>query len=338
MQTKLNKSPIHERTGLIYGGFWVRLCAKMVDWIICSILIAVLPLPMSDNSNVIIVSSQFNPYMSFIKWCIPALYTTIFLANYQATPGKMAFSLQVIPSNQSKLTYGTALARFFTEMISAFLLFIGYLLAIFDIKKRTLHDRICQTYVVQTRQVVFPNVHSVNVTPEKETYDTYPPGLSKNIYDSNIYGLHTVLFSLLILESLFSTAYCLLSDPLFRMVTWILNCVISVFLMIAIFRQHYPHFSFAIGRLTWGICIYYFVLPPIIYFLIFLIKIEQFLQELPLVTNDPVMFVMQLILAITRFVFVFSWPQMLISIIFIPCSLILGLYGIILISISKSEK
>jgi uncharacterized RDD family membrane protein YckC len=334
-QTSPSHPTFHEKPGMIYGGFWIRFCAKMLDWIICSILIAVLPLSNLENSDVIIVSNHSNLFsFMMIQWLIPALYTTIFLVNYQATPGKMAFSLKVIPANQKDLNYGIALARFFCEMLSAFFLFIGYILAIFDIKKRTLHDRICKTYVVQTTQVVYhDSTHLDHSEAVVNHFHTEP-----HIQYNNIYGIHTLLFCIMILESLFSAAYCFMEDPLFRMVTWILNCLIGLFLMIALFKQRYPNFSSSIRKATWIICLYYCVITPIIYFVIFLIGIEHFLHNMPLVMDDPIIFMMQFILSITNFFVLFSWPQLLISVIFIPCTLVLGVWGIILVSAQKSSS
>jgi uncharacterized RDD family membrane protein YckC len=327
----ISKPTLHEIPGLIYGGFWIRFYAKMLDWIICSVLIAVLPLFHTNTSDVIIVSN-YSGILSFFsfKWVIPALYTTVFLANYQATPGKMVFSLQVVTENQQKITYGIALARFFSEMISAFLLFIGYLVSIFDIKKRTLHDRICQTYVVQSKQVLYHNANSMNLTDEGESFHS-----ERAIHDNNIYGIHTILFSMMIFESLFTAAYCIMEDPLFRMSTWALNVLIGIFLMISLFKQKYPNFSSSIKRLTWGICLYYCVITPIIYSLFILIGLEHFFNEVSLIMDDPILFIMQLLISITHFFVLFSWPKVLMSVIFIPCSLILGLWGIILVSSCK---
>jgi uncharacterized RDD family membrane protein YckC len=334
IHTSSSNSILHEKTGLVYGGFWVRFCAKMLDWIICSLLIAVLPLSNWDHSGVTIVSSHSSLLSVFlIKWFVPALYTTFFLVNYQATPGKMAFSLKVIPANHNKITYGIALARFFSELISAFLLFFGYIIAIFDIQKRTLHDRICQTFVVQTTQVVYHHPDQVDFTEAPQSLHQEP-----DIQNKNIYGLHTMLFSAMILESLFSAAYCLMEDPLFRMVTWTLNLLIGIFLMIAIFKQRYPNFSSSIQRLTWGICLYYCVILPIVYVFIFLIGIEKFLRNVPFVMDDPIVFLMQLIFSITNYVELYAWPQIFATIIFIPCTLILGLWGIILVSTTKLEQ
>jgi uncharacterized RDD family membrane protein YckC len=346
MQSKLKKDldtqihtysshpTLHEKPGLVYGGFWVRFCAKMLDWFICSVLIALLPLSNWDHSGVTIVSSNSSLFSVFlIKWFVPALYTTIFLVNYQATPGKMAFSLKVIPANQKNITYGIALARFFSELISAFFLFLGYIIAIFDIQKRTLHDRICKTYVVQSTQVVYHHQNQMNITEESQEFN-----LSSDIHNKNLYGLHTMLFSAIILEALFSIAYCLMEDPLFRMVTWMLNFLIGIFLMIAIFKQRYPHFSSSIRRLTWGVCFYYCVITPVIYLFIFFIGIEGFMRNVPLVMDDPIIFMIELLFSLTHYVELFSWPHLLVTIIFIPCSLIIGIWGIILVSTTKLEK
>jgi len=325
---------IHEIQGLVYGGFWIRFCAKVLDWTICSILVAVIPLPILNNSDVIVVSNHLPLNSSFlIKWLIPALYTTFFLVNYQATPGKMAFSLRVIPANHKEITYGIALARFFCEMVSAFFLFIGYILAIFDIQKRTLHDRICKTYVVQATQVIYRHNNHVDSREEEKKFYS-----ELDIKYNHTYGLHTMLFSMMILESLFSIAYFFMEDPLFRMVTWSLNFLIGIFLMIAIIKQKYPNFSSSIRRLTWGVCLYYCVITPIIYMLFFLIGIERFLRDIPLDMNDPIMFMFQLVISISEYMVFFSWPKLLVSVIFIPCSLILGIWGIILISSLKIEN
>jgi len=328
------KNPYHtsikETHGLIYGGFWNRFFAKMIDWAICSMLVAIIPLPNPHPDSMIIVASHLNYYMIFmIKWCTPALYTTLFLTHYQATPGKMLFSLQVIPVKHRHLTYGIALVRCIGETISAFFLFLGYLMAIFDSQRRTLHDRICQTRVVQTTRVLYSHPKQPDLAQVAEK--SYP--LSPN---NNIDGVHTILFSLLILEALFSVACYMTDDSFFRTITCTLNCVISFMIIIALFKQRQPELSSRIKQLTWGIFCYYFVLSPILYLWVILFGIEQFLQYLP-VTNDPVLFIMQLIISFINVVFLFAWPQLLKSVIFIPTSLILGIWGVVLVSSRKSD-
>ncbi|KPA12599.1 RDD domain containing protein [Candidatus Magnetomorum sp. HK-1] len=325
----LNCPPIiRERHGLIYAGFWPRFFAKLIDWAICGLIISVFHVSESYDNSVIIVSNHFNfLFFSFIKWCIPALYTVIFLVNYNATPGKMAFSLKVISKNQKQLSYGIALARYLMEIISAFIFFLGYMISIFDAQKRTLHDRICHTYVVKpARMVCHPNesgeyIDHVMAFEQDESHLT-----------NKIYGLHSVLFSLLVLESLFLGAICLTDDVFFRMIRWALSSVIATILFFALVKQRNSSFAISVRRLTWATTFYYCVLTPVIYFMLFIICFEQFLHELPVIVDDPIIFIMQAIMTFMNVFFLSSFTKLMITIIFILCSFVLGMWGIILVS------
>jgi uncharacterized RDD family membrane protein YckC len=78
-------------------------------------------------------------------------YETFFLVKFAATPGKMALGLKVIRPDGSKLDVGRAIGRYFAKMLSAIILYIGYIMAGFDSQKRALHDMICDTRVIKTR-------------------------------------------------------------------------------------------------------------------------------------------------------------------------------------------
>ena len=80
---------------------------------------------------------------------VAVAYTTWFLGKYAATPGKMALGLKVITADGGKVSYLKAFGRYFAEIVSGIILFIGYIMAAFDDEKRTLHDRICNTRVVK---------------------------------------------------------------------------------------------------------------------------------------------------------------------------------------------
>lgn len=78
-------------------------------------------------------------------------YGVWFLGRFGATPGKMALGVKVVVADGSKVSYLRALGRYFAEMLSGFTLLIGYIIAIFDEQKRTLHDRLCETRVILVR-------------------------------------------------------------------------------------------------------------------------------------------------------------------------------------------
>jgi len=75
-------------------------------------------------------------------------YSIFFIGKYGATPGKMACKIKVITAEGGPVTYGRATGRFFAEMLSGIICYIGYIMVGFDEEKRALHDRICNTRVI----------------------------------------------------------------------------------------------------------------------------------------------------------------------------------------------
>jgi uncharacterized RDD family membrane protein YckC len=71
------------------------------------------------------------------------------VGKYGATPGKMALGLRIVSSSGEPVTYVKALARFFAEMVSAIICYIGYIMAAFDEQRKALHDQICDTRVIR---------------------------------------------------------------------------------------------------------------------------------------------------------------------------------------------
>lgn len=135
----------------IYGGFWIRGFAQLLDQ-------AVLGAAQGAVQWIIILLSSEDPFIAgalgmgagllyLLGWLV---YETWFVGRYGATPGKMALGLRIIVSDGSRVSYARALGRIFAEMLSAWLLYVGYLMAAFDKEKRALHDHICDTRVIRT--------------------------------------------------------------------------------------------------------------------------------------------------------------------------------------------
>jgi uncharacterized RDD family membrane protein YckC len=141
-----------EAGGLQYAGFWVRAGAKVIDifilWTIgmlISIFLGFFISPTYDPE----VSMTFPILANLFQIVIAVTYTTYFLGKYSATPGKMACHLKVVTPDGGKVSYSQACYRYFAEIISSLIFCIGYLIAIFDAERRTLHDRIAGTRVVR---------------------------------------------------------------------------------------------------------------------------------------------------------------------------------------------
>lgn len=146
---------------LRYGGFWIRVLAKMIDSIIVGVPVFLLFMvggfyggfglatpqgPMGPGAILAMLGLQMA--LQLVGIVISGLYTVYFLVKYAATPGKMVCGLKVVNANGAELTVGKAIGRFFAEILSGFTCYIGYLIAAFDDEKRTLHDHLCGTRVV----------------------------------------------------------------------------------------------------------------------------------------------------------------------------------------------
>jgi uncharacterized RDD family membrane protein YckC len=139
---------------LPYAGFWIRVVAKLVDSAVLwaagfAMAFAAAPLfPGWGPGTLSPLHDGGHPAVLFFQLVAAAAYSTLFVGRYGATPGKMAAGLKVVTPSGGTVGYGTALCRYFAEILSSIILGIGYLMVAFDVEKRGLHDRICRTRVV----------------------------------------------------------------------------------------------------------------------------------------------------------------------------------------------
>ena len=97
------------------------------------------------------MSNAASTLFLLFTFLIPVLYFTVGVSVYSATIGKKALGLYVLRPDGSKIGPGRALGRHFASILSALILFIGYLMIAFSDNKRGLHDEICDTVVVHNR-------------------------------------------------------------------------------------------------------------------------------------------------------------------------------------------
>jgi uncharacterized RDD family membrane protein YckC len=121
-----------------YAGFWIRFVAKFVDGLILRFVGTLIGLAAGDGLTGL-----------SLGFLVDISYRTGFVGAFGATPGKMAAKLRIVNADGSKISYAKALARSLAEYLSLLTLLVGYVMAAFDIEKRTLHDRICGTRVIK---------------------------------------------------------------------------------------------------------------------------------------------------------------------------------------------
>ncbi len=136
-----------------YAGFWIRFGAIAIDgfimWIFTMILFIPLGIIMPTSNDNPFVALSFMPLILLLQYAIPAVYDTWFVGKYGATPGKMACKLKIVVADGGRVSYSRALGRHFAKWLSSIILGIGFIMAVFDDERRTLHDRICETRVVR---------------------------------------------------------------------------------------------------------------------------------------------------------------------------------------------
>jgi len=126
---------------LRYAGFWLRFGAAIIDGILVGLVNGVLQGFMGKGF-------WYGLLSLLIGWLY---YTLMESSSHQATLGKKVLGLRVTGLNGQRISFGRATGRYFGKIISAILLFIGYIMAAFTSKKQALHDILAGTLVVKKR-------------------------------------------------------------------------------------------------------------------------------------------------------------------------------------------
>ncbi|MHB8896910.1 MAG: RDD family protein [Candidatus Geothermincolia bacterium] len=129
---------------IVYAGFWIRFLAIIIDGcIVGAVFGAPFRLVTTHNAEAIAAVAGL---VYFAAW----LTYFILMTGWRGqTVGKMVLRLKVYNQDMSNVDYGTAAAREFSKILSAIILYIGFIMAGFDNRKRALHDRIAKTYVIK---------------------------------------------------------------------------------------------------------------------------------------------------------------------------------------------
>ncbi len=131
-----------------YAGFWIRVCAYMIDGVIRFIIAFCLQIIIVAAMAAGGAARVAGGFASLTQLFIGIGYETFFNGHFGATPGKMALRLKIVRSDGRPISYALAFGRYFAKIINLFTLFIGYMMVGWDSQKRGLHDMICDTRVI----------------------------------------------------------------------------------------------------------------------------------------------------------------------------------------------
>lgn len=137
-----------------YAGFWKRFCATFLDGIITQIVVMVLALFFSFMIRMSGGGGQESVVaFGVIGFMLPWIYYAAMESSCrQATFGKMALGIKVASMEGERVSFGTASGRYFGKIISALILFVGFLMIAFTKKKQGLHDMMAECLVLDGEQ------------------------------------------------------------------------------------------------------------------------------------------------------------------------------------------
>jgi eukaryotic-like serine/threonine-protein kinase len=122
-----------------YAGFWKRFIANMID----SLILIVASGLLSWLTRDLYIAFGMGVILGLIYY--PVFESSVLLG----TPGKALMSIAVVSEmTGEKITFKSAVVRFFCRYISMVILYIGYLMQPFTKKRQTLHDMLSETVVI----------------------------------------------------------------------------------------------------------------------------------------------------------------------------------------------
>ena len=125
-------------------GFGPRFVAMIIDGIILYVVNIVIGLIFSMAGNDMITAIG-----SLVSLVISIGYYVYFWTTSGQTPGKMIMKIKVVATDGSKLTVTKAILRYIGYLVSAAVIFLGFIWVLFDADKQGWHDKIAGTYVVK---------------------------------------------------------------------------------------------------------------------------------------------------------------------------------------------
>ena len=132
----------------MYAGFWRRFAAWFLDLLILGVVTVPLNLAFGDSAGS--DRMAYSPEAQSISTALGWLYFALMESSArQATLGKMALGIRVTDLDGNRIGFGKATGRYFAKILSALILFIGFLMVAFTQRKQGLHDILAGTLVVK---------------------------------------------------------------------------------------------------------------------------------------------------------------------------------------------
>jgi len=146
-----SKDEIKEEKEFIIAGFNERFLAYLIDTL-PFVFLNYYTLTLAIKNGFITYSSSIETKWKIIWSIIFIIYETIFTSGGRRTIGKKILGLKVISKDGNNLSLSKAFIRAIGYFISSFTFNIGYLLALTNSKRISLHDFLASSLVVKTKE------------------------------------------------------------------------------------------------------------------------------------------------------------------------------------------
>ena len=122
----------------IFAGFWFRLLAGLIDYIILSII-----------SFILI-------FIPLIGWILSIFLFWLYFAvqhssSSQATFGMRACDIKITDENHKKISFWRASGNYFVSAISAIIFYVGFFMIAFTDRKQGFHNLISRTLYIKPK-------------------------------------------------------------------------------------------------------------------------------------------------------------------------------------------
>lgn len=138
---------------LVYGGFWIRVGAALIDTLLLSMIIAPILTFIYGEEYWISQDFLYGTWDILLNYLFPAIAVLIFWSYKSATPGKMLLKLKIVDAKTGgKPTTGQLVMRYLGYYVSTIPFLLGLIWVGIDKRKQGWHDKLADTVVVRHQQ------------------------------------------------------------------------------------------------------------------------------------------------------------------------------------------
>ena len=162
MNTTIIPSASSDDMQFNYAAFWMRFWALTIDNALLIFVMVIFSLLFGIFSGVMHLVAWPFSFFSF-EWDGGYGYTGVFKmtvicwlyfalmesSGWQATLGKRMLGICVVTEAGERISFKRATIRFFAKGLSAFIFFLGFIMALFTARSQALHDMIAETLVIR---------------------------------------------------------------------------------------------------------------------------------------------------------------------------------------------